>query len=726
MPNSFHGKILKDKGFQRMAEITWGYSGEFWWHESDLIQVSDIIIPPVRLVKASKPYLITAITRDGETYVRDLNQLQNFLGSRFPQFHMTLVYYRDPPEEVILKRIRQIKMRNTGRTDIPDIATMEAELETKLSDFNSTKDQIAQSETIMQKGSSGFELFERFMKFNIRKQKQQLEKSAHEGRKLERVIGETKSLKTAYKKSTAAVALLFTYSSNIQIASDSEEYQDALENVIKEVLDAHHFEIQQRLNGSRLSVYVEELKHPGIVLQAEWNGFLNPHQLRKAGEPLVELRDQFVEIMETYPVRDITVNGATKDQKKLVAAKVVQNFLGMLDVIDPSPPILDLPKKGRPVGMIMQGDQITDIPLLMPTEKGHHCESGMTTGGKSNTGRVFGENYVMDGCTLVAVDPTRQWCGFGLPCDKESALERYDQLGISRENACGFPIKIYDPSEGGVGLPLPDNLDEIFDHNSVVTVKEHTEKGRCAILTQILKAVCDSFNYETDDVRLVLVIEETHTFLQKKVGKNAKEEAKEVERLIEKIVREKAKYGVVVILVTQSQGDLSHEARAVRDQITTRSVHRSSDIREKEYLSNYGLKDDLDNIRKLRSGEALIVNYDHFREAVKVFVRPPFSTVREVTDEEIRSINGTRETQQKVIKPILQNDDKENEILDLVKAYWNEHHDVIFADEIQRQLKLSTGTRQRTLDRMFKKGLIKRVSVKIGRGRPKIGIKPVV
>ena len=58
---------------------------------------------------------------------------------------------------------------------------------------------------------------------------------------------------------------------------------------------------------------------------------------------------------------------------------------------------------------------------------------------------------------------------------------------------------------------------------------------------------------ETDNVRLVLVIEETHTFLPRKVGKDAKEKAKEVQRLIEKIVREKAKYGVVVILVTYIQ-----------------------------------------------------------------------------------------------------------------------------------------------------------------------------
>jgi hypothetical protein len=723
MQNDFHGKILKDKGFQRFAITTWGYPKELWWHESDLIQVSDVIIPPVRLVKASKPYMIVAITKDGETYVRDLAQLQDFLGSRFPEFHMTLVYFRDPPEETVLKRMKQIKMRITGRTDIADLANMEADLETKLSEFNATKDQIAQTEAIMLRGSSGFELFERFMKLNIRKQKQQLEKIANEGQRLEREIDETKRLKKAYAKNTAAVGLLFRYSSNIQIASDFQQYQDAIGNVIKEVLDAHHFEIQQRLNGSRLSVYVEEIKHPEIALQVEWDGFLNPHQLKKAGEPFADFRNQFLELLQAYPVRDITVNGVTKDEKKLVAAKVIQNFLGKLNVVDPCPPIPNLPKSGRFIGMIMQGDEITDVPLLMPTEKGHHCVSGTTTGGKSNTGRVIGENYVMDGCRLVAVDPTRQWCGFGLPCDKEGVLKRYDEIGINKENTTGFAVKIYNPSKDGIGLPMPDDLNLLFEHNSVVTVKDLSEAKRCVILAHVLRAVYESFNEETDDVKLVLVIEESHTFLPKKVGKNAKDEAKEVERLIEKVVREKAKYGVVVILVTQSQGDFSNDARAVRDQIATRLIHRSADIRENEYLSIYGLKDNLKTIRKLRNGEVFIVNYNHYHNGIRTFIRPPFSAVREVSDEEITMINGTLETMEKVINSKIQTGDKEAKILELVKTHWDEHHDAIFADEIQRRLKLSTGTRQRILDRMSKKGQIKKVSVNIGQGRPRTGIK---
>jgi predicted transcriptional regulator len=140
----------------------------------------------------------------------------------------------------------------------------------------------------------------------------------------------------------------------------------------------------------------------------------------------------------------------------------------------------------------------------------------------------------------------------------------------------------------------------------------------------------------------------------------------------------------------------------------------------------YGLKENLDTIRKLRKGEALIVNYDHFRDGIRTFIRPPLSAVREVSDEEIRMINGTQETLEKVIKSKIQTGDKEAEILELVKTHWDEHHDVIFADEIQRQLKLSTGARQRILDRMVKKGQIKKVSVNIGQGRPRTGIKPLV
>ena len=71
-----------------------------------------------------------------------------------------------------------------------------------------------------------------------------------------------KRLKKAYKKNAAALALLFTYSSNIQIASDFEDYQDALENVIKEVNDAHYFEILREV--------LEGKEHLGLACVYIW------------------------------------------------------------------------------------------------------------------------------------------------------------------------------------------------------------------------------------------------------------------------------------------------------------------------------------------------------------------------------------------------------------------------------------------------------------------------
>jgi predicted transcriptional regulator len=89
-------------------------------------------------------------------------------------------------------------------------------------------------------------------------------------------------------------------------------------------------------------------------------------------------------------------------------------------------------------------------------------------------------------------------------------------------------------------------------------------------------------------------------------------------------------------------------------------------------------------------------------------------------------INNAQETADPKIDSTQEKQDKETEVLELVRAHWKEHGDVIFAEEIQRQLKLSSGTRQRILDKLVKECLIEKVSVNIGQGRPKIGIKPLV
>ena len=110
----------------------------------------------------------------------------------------------------------------------------------------------------------------------------------------------------------------------------------------------------------------------------------------------------------------------------------------------------------------------------------------------------------------------------------------------------------------------------------------------------------------------------------------------------------------------------------------------------------------------------------------KVFVRPPLSAVRELTDEEIRAVN---------LRPPAAADGEpavffkshlselEQSVLVIAKAYFKEHNAPITVPELGKKLVIRGGSRQRLLEGMKSRGLIRMVQLPgERRGRPPMGI----
>jgi hypothetical protein len=734
--------VLKEKGFYRIAEVSYKFRLNLWWNPEDKIELSMIKIGPYFIAKGIKSYVMRSITQDGELYIRDLNALHEYLEAHFTEIHISFSHFRDINDQnLIIRRIKDKKLRDTGESIEIDLNEKEARLEEIKREFVHQRNKLSETESLSKLTGHRSSLANSYLKNKFSRLKKELSELQNHGRELEKELFVNYKLLKEYRKKGAGAAFIFSYSSNLQVCNHAN-FQDAVNSIIKELKDMNHFQIKQKLFGGKLNIFVEEIHHPTLAYQMEWaGGALNPNQLDKLGPEFEPLRRCLEEYLMVIPTRDIVINGTTKDEKKLFSAKVIQNFLLKLERVESISMPKDLPKKGGWIGNVMKGSDITEIPFFHPVKLNHGYISGTTRSGKSYLARVTVENTIIEGAYVIILDPTMQWSGLIKPAVEENVLKRFDQLGISREHARGFNAKIYIPGIP-LGLEVPENLRSLLKDCSVICLKYCDDEERCQIALNILKTIYTSLEKETDNMTYLVVMEEAHNFLPGNVMGKAKDVAKEVRILINRIAREKAKYGCNFLLISQSLSDFKGEAKIVREMINSRFFLRASDKAELEYIEDYVSKEAKEIVKNLKQGEALIHGYAvSAPSGIKVFVRPPFSHVGELSDAELKSLIGNCAAQ-----PIAQqqsdvdtnNEDphwnfnnnlteREQRALKTVKDYYGKYKKPITAIELGNKIGLQGGSRQRIIEALVRKRFIKTITISDGeKGRPSQGIIPVI
>jgi hypothetical protein len=641
MSEGFHDSILEGAGFQKIGSLRWEFPLDIFWHPKDFSQVSVVGLNPYSLVKATKSYLMRAITPEGEVYSRDLPALHQALESYFKEVHISSFFMRDVTPELALRRIREKRMRDTGKADT-HIDEKESILSNIRNRYGEAKERLADTNAFMELAGNDSSLLESYLRMEHRRRKKEMEELKVVGRRLEEEVLKTKKLLREYERKGYTTAFVISFSSILHATWGREDFQDAFNASIREIRNAHTYHIHQKLAGGKLHIYLEEVQHPLLALQAEWaSGVLNPNQLASLGSHFDELRQKVEEYHMVFPSSDIQLDTITKDQKKLVTAKFLQNLISRLDKVSPIPHISELPTEGGWIGHVMEGDTITPHPLLYPLRVEHIYDSGTTRYGKSYLGRVLVENALIEGTNVLILDRTRQWCGLGKPANDEGVLIRFDTVGIGRKYVRGFPTKIFTPGND-VGLALPEDPKELFTGCSVICLKGLTDSESCTVARDILQAIYDSFDRESDRVELLVVLEEASTFLPGDVSKEAKEVAKEVRSLISRIAREKAKYGCVFLIITQSQSDFKDDAKIVREMVGARFFLRATDRAEHDYIEQYVSREAAEIIKKLRAGEAFV--HSATVAGAKCYVRAPFSAVSEMSNREIEQINQRQQS----------------------------------------------------------------------------------
>ncbi|MBM4032140.1 MAG: ATP-binding protein [Planctomycetes bacterium] len=632
--------VLREAGFALIGDLRYEQHVQPWWHPGHRMEFLLYLGSPI-LAKGTKSYFLAALSAAGETFVRDLAAVQDLLETTFVEAHLAFTYFRDVTSALCWRRMMQKRAARRAEQDTADPASQEAELARLARQFDARKNELRRTESFLKLNGGRSQLVGSYLTGRSGELRKELGEIGQEARKVESDVAEARFLLQEYRRKGAAACMIFSFSSNLQVAANATDFQDATNHIVKEVLDLDRFQIRQKLNGGKLQVFVEEVRTPVLSWQIQWaGGRLNPRQLDRLGPAFQDLATCSDEMTMVTPVEDIVTGGAVRDEKKLVGAWVVRNFMKRLGVA-PEPGVgRQKPSEGKLpiwVGLAMERHIVTPEPETLALDQaGSIYVSGASGGGKTYLARVIIEGAASyELLNLLVLDPRNQSASVLLPEDREEVLAQYGEFGMKREQARGFDFR-YHGAGIQAGQPLPDDLAQLGFGRAIVSFKEMSDRGRCELFACILERVFEEHSREeAESLKTLIVVDEAHLFTRKRVGEDAVAAAERAERTLETVLREGRKYGLRAIVVSQSSKDFSYGAVAIREGTGTKFFLKNSD-REVDYAADF--IGDGRQIIQLPTGVAICHNAAW---GVRKFrVRPPLSKVFELSSEDTRRLLG--------------------------------------------------------------------------------------
>jgi len=726
--------IMKRKGFVAIVEVLEGVKTRVYWHPEMKCEVAIAKVGGKYFVKGMKKYYVKGISEAGkETWDRNLGQLMDTLRISFPEFHLYMagimrVTPNMVPEDGALKYFEESfeSHKKEAKQLERKLEWVKEELREKEIALNAcsslTTDGVIKLRQecafLKEKQKSLEELYE-WAKDSMERDEKEYYKS----------LLRHNALVREYMEKGAATCFVIAYSTVLR-SGKKEELEILVSHTIDDINTAHKYgSFTQTLKD--LHIYYEEVTTPWVTHVAEFVGIFSPAHLEADEKILKDLLPFFV----LTGVEDIVVDGEVLERGKKTPGRTFQAFLRRVRAIgEDAQAIPELPKTGGWIGNLVLNNKVTDIPVFFPLEKlNHGYISGTTGSGKTFLARVLVENAIAEGVNVVVLDRTRQWTGLIKPAKSEESSARFKALGLKEPFFTGFPAKVLIVQDVKEFMEnFTRNVESMMQGCLVISVKGLSDKEACEVAKLVLEASYHLADKETERLERLVVIEEAHAFLPGHVDPSAKEEAQEVRRLIDRISREKRKYGLNLLLITQSISDFKDDARIVREMCNTKFFMRATDKSELEYVTSYISQDAAETVKWLKDGEVLLKNPNF--EPIRVCVRPPFSHVGELSEEELAAKEGFERAREeflarmrRALKECESLSEKEEEFLLLAKKLYAEKKEPIAIIELAESLGLEGGTRQRIVEELEKKGLIKVVELPSERrGRPRKGIIPLV
>ena len=695
---------LEDVGFRKMGEVNMGFPMRFYWHPEMKMELVVSNVNGTYAIKGMKKYYVKAVSEGShETWDRSLGSVMDTLRASFPEYHVYGCGVTHLPKAMVSDIERELLQEQKSVSDwegiagslrrsrdmaeervrdaMRDKAAAEGEREAqkehdrKRRQMERKQDRLAQLASMSADDDSGGPDISSSLTFDVDYQSEnrasmarqsvqaqyRKEEQDREQRKLKEQINEARRKAEKHKQALATkkatLNQFLEYGvgtccvmgfATILRTGEQDKLKTMTEMIVKEIAAAHRYGAFTQSLPRNFRIYHEEVKSPWLTHMAEYVGMFNPQDVSDNAGVLQELGQQGYPMFMKAVTRDTEIDGVNIKGKQ-TPARLLKAFLDRVDRV-PGRWITDLPTKGGWVGNVMYGKHRSSAPFLFSMhDLNHGYVSGTTGSGKTFTGRVLVENAIIEGINVVVIDSTRQWCGLALPATGR-VLRKYDSLGVSRDYARGFPVKLYTPA--GPGLQLPPTSHVLLQGWNVVSLRGMDDRERCDVVRDILQAAYDTHQEESERLK------EAHSLLPNRVSPDAKAAATEVRNLIDRIARELRKYGVNVLLITQSLSDFQREARMVREMTNTKFFMRTIDRTETQLVEQYISDGASGQARKLGVGEALV--FTPLIDGLKVSIRPPFSHVGAVTDRQIKQVMKLDSLKEEFLFKVVQGGRKES------------------------------------------------------------------
>lgn len=632
MSDNSYVEILHTKGFTHVGELRHHLHLSIWWHPTAKIELINFHVADTVVIRANKNYYLSAITPDGITFVRDIGSLHTWLESHCPSVNLNFAFHRDVPPELAQRELHkrmEIEAPHAPRPTMLRLGALQRELEVARRRTRST--------AALSALSPGDDLAGTYLRDRSRGDAARVSELEHAVENEQARLGVLSHLQRAYREKGSAACYALSLSSNVQTADTRDRFADAVAMVTKELADVHRFEVQQRFRGGRLNIQLVEATDPlWSWVETFLGGALCPMQVSRLSDELSSLKTASMASTVVTPDEPIVINDAVRHAEVHLGARVIGDLLSRLDVTAPGGVVAGLdPAALTPellplrIGTRLDENNNPIGPAALPLAKMvHGYVSGTTGSGKSFLSRVLIEEAAAyPKLNILVIDPRNQSAALMFPEDRPEILRRYDEFMMQHTDARGFKFDYCAAAIDGV-QSLPENLKELGTGRWIVSLKNLDDLERCQTAAEILEAVLAAHQTEeSEQLRLMIVIEEAHLFTRKRVGESAKSAAARIERAIDRCSREARKFGIAMLVVSQRVYDFD---TSTRQMMKTRFVLANTD-RELDHVSAF--IDDEQQVATLRTGTVLVHNGDW--SLTKIRVRPPMSKVVEVSDREV-------------------------------------------------------------------------------------------
>jgi len=242
--------ILREQGFVEIGVLFYRFAMNIWWHPQFKIQIIHILVGSKYLLKGFKSYYLKSITEQGETWARDISPFQDYLEYHFREIHIAFSHFRD-----ISQLQNQLMEKHLNEQNTNDLLSLDT-------------------------GTS--DLLLSYMRRRLRSLNKEKKELQEKMKKKKEQVNLFNNLQKEYQRKGSAACFNFTLNSNIQVAQSPLEFKDALDSIIKEIKDAHRYQVTQKLCGGRLNIHIAEADEPVLVWLEEWSGgALSPCQMER-------------------------------------------------------------------------------------------------------------------------------------------------------------------------------------------------------------------------------------------------------------------------------------------------------------------------------------------------------------------------------------------------------------------------------------------------------------